>query len=74
MARCVLCKGSHYPPTAPRPVITEVSLSPPLCEFTSEKTEKELKLWRLGSNPSEENEAVLSLIAVYLTFNKFIYI
>ncbi|XP_076237790.1 WD repeat and HMG-box DNA-binding protein 1 [Calliopsis andreniformis] len=64
VARCVLCKGSHYPPTTPRPVITEVSLAPPLCEFKSEKTEKELMLWKLGSDPLEENEAVLSLIAL----------
>ncbi|XP_076761304.1 WD repeat and HMG-box DNA-binding protein 1 isoform X2 [Xylocopa sonorina] len=63
IARCVLCKGSHYPPTTPRPVINEVSLTPPLCELENEKTEKELKLWRLGTNPLEENEAVLSLIA-----------
>ncbi|XP_076276688.1 WD repeat and HMG-box DNA-binding protein 1 [Lasioglossum baleicum] len=64
IARCVLCKGSHYPPTTPRPVITEVSLLPPLCEFESEKSEKELKLWKLGSNPAEENETVLALFAL----------
>ncbi|XP_012148705.2 WD repeat and HMG-box DNA-binding protein 1 [Megachile rotundata] len=64
IARCVLCKGSHYPPTTPRPVIAEITLSPPLCEFESEKTEKELKLWKLGSDPLEEDEAVLSLIAL----------
>lgn len=64
IARCVLCKGSHYPPTTPRPVITEVSLYLPLCELESEKTEKELNLWKLGTNPLEENEAVLSLIAL----------
>ncbi|XP_031834526.2 WD repeat and HMG-box DNA-binding protein 1 isoform X1 [Nomia melanderi] len=64
IARCVLCKGSHYPPTTPRPVITEVSLVPPVCEPESEKSEKELKLWKLGSNPIEENEAVLALFAL----------
>lgn len=71
MARCVLCKGSHYPPTTPRPVIAEISLTPPLCEFESEKTEKELKLWKLGSDPLEEDEAMLSLIAVCITCTKF---
>lgn len=63
-----MCKGSHYPPTTPRPVISEVSLTLPLCELESEKTEKEVKLWKLGTDPSEENEAVLSLIAVNLIF------
>lgn len=66
IVRCVLCKGSHYPPTTPRPVIVEISLVPPLCERQSEKSGNELKLWKLGSNPSEENEAVLALFAVHL--------
>ncbi|RLU23684.1 hypothetical protein DMN91_003890 [Ooceraea biroi] len=30
--RCILCKGSYYPPTTPRPIIIEVPLSIPLCE------------------------------------------
>ncbi|XP_014610650.1 PREDICTED: WD repeat and HMG-box DNA-binding protein 1-like [Polistes canadensis] len=61
---CVLCKGSYYPITTPRPVVTEISLTIPLCEPDSEKTEKETKLWQLGSQPSDENEAVLFLIAL----------
>ena len=24
--RCVLCKGSYYPPTTPRPAVTEIPL------------------------------------------------
>jgi chromosome transmission fidelity protein 4 len=24
--RCVLCKGSYYPPTLPRPAVTEIPL------------------------------------------------
>jgi len=62
--RCILCKGSYYPPTTPRPIITEVSLSAPLCEPESEKTEKECKLWEIGNNPLNETEAMLTLIAV----------
>lgn len=62
--RCILCKGSYYPPTTPRPIITEVSLSTPLCEPESEKTEKERKLWEIGSSPLEETETMLTLIAL----------
>ncbi|KYM96439.1 WD repeat and HMG-box DNA-binding protein 1 [Cyphomyrmex costatus] len=62
--RCILCKGSYYPPTTPRPIITEVSLSAPLCEPESEKTEKERKLWEIGNNPLDETEAILTLIAL----------
>ncbi|KAK2582311.1 hypothetical protein KPH14_004650 [Odynerus spinipes] len=61
---CVLCKGSYYPPTTPRPIVVEITLTIPLCEPESEKTEKEMTLWQLGSQPSEENEAVLFLIAL----------
>ncbi|XP_071562752.1 WD repeat and HMG-box DNA-binding protein 1 [Temnothorax nylanderi] len=62
--RCILCKGSYYPPTTPRPIITEIALSAPLCEPESEKTEKERKLWEIGSSPSDETEAMLTLIAL----------
>ncbi|XP_047354511.1 WD repeat and HMG-box DNA-binding protein 1 isoform X1 [Vespa velutina] len=62
--RCVLCKGSYYPATTPRPIIIEIPLKIPLCEPESEKTEKETKLWQLGSQPLDENEAVLFLIAL----------
>lgn len=62
--RCILCKGSYYPPTTPRPIITEVSLSAPLCEPETEKTEKERQLWEIGNSPLNETEAMLTLIAV----------
>ncbi|TGZ50979.1 WD repeat and HMG-box DNA-binding protein 1 [Temnothorax longispinosus] len=62
--RCILCKGSYYPPTTPRPIITEIDLSAPLCEPESEKTEKERKLWEIGSSPLDETEAMLTLIAL----------
>ncbi|XP_011171190.1 WD repeat and HMG-box DNA-binding protein 1 [Solenopsis invicta] len=62
--RCILCKGSYYPPTTPRPIITEVPLSAPLCEPESEKTEKERKLWEIGSNLLDQTETMLTLIAL----------
>ncbi|KAG7206975.1 hypothetical protein KM043_000866 [Ampulex compressa] len=64
IVRCVLCKGSYYPPTTPRPIISEIPLTPPLCEIESERTEKEMRLWQLGNNPRNEDEAMLSLIAL----------
>lgn len=63
-ARCILCKSGHYPPTTPRPIVTEIPLIVPLCEPESEKSGHEAKVWQLGSNPLEEKEAVLALIAV----------
>ncbi|XP_025153504.1 WD repeat and HMG-box DNA-binding protein 1 isoform X2 [Harpegnathos saltator] len=61
--RCILCKGGFYPPTTPRPIVTEVPFSVPLCEPESERTEKERKLWQIGSSPLDETEAILILIA-----------
>ncbi|XP_014482710.1 PREDICTED: WD repeat and HMG-box DNA-binding protein 1 [Dinoponera quadriceps] len=61
--RCILCKGGFYPSTTPRPIVTEVPLSMPLCEPESERTEKERKLWQIGSSPLNETEAILILIA-----------
>lgn len=62
--RCILCKGGFYPPTTPRPIVTEVPLSAPLCDPESERTEKERQLWQIGSSPLNETEAILILIAV----------
>ncbi|XP_020290374.1 WD repeat and HMG-box DNA-binding protein 1 [Pseudomyrmex gracilis] len=62
--QCILCKGSYYPPTTPRPIVTEVPLSSPLCEPESKKTETERTLWEIGNNPSEEIQTLLTLIAL----------
>ncbi|XP_015609721.1 WD repeat and HMG-box DNA-binding protein 1 [Cephus cinctus] len=62
--RCVLCRGSHYPPTTPRPTVTEIPLVLPLCDAQSEQAEKEAKLWQLGNDPLGQEQILLSLIAI----------
>ncbi|XP_046384284.1 WD repeat and HMG-box DNA-binding protein 1 [Ischnura elegans] len=44
--RCVLCKGSHYPQTTPRPSVVEIPMQMPLCEAQTEKSLHEEKFWR----------------------------
>ncbi|KAJ9590981.1 hypothetical protein L9F63_015987 [Diploptera punctata] len=44
--RCVLCKGSYYPPTTPRPALKKLPVLLPLCDMTAEKTILEEKFWR----------------------------
>lgn len=44
--RCVLCKGSYYPPTIPRPAVAEIPLQLPMCETATEKGLLEEKFWR----------------------------
>ncbi|XP_066591186.1 WD repeat and HMG-box DNA-binding protein 1 isoform X2 [Prorops nasuta] len=63
LVRCILCKGSYYPPTTPKPIISEVPLSPPFCEPDADKTALEMKLWQISSNETDQNTAVLGLIA-----------
>lgn len=62
--RCVLCKGSYYPSTVLRPIITKIPLIAPLCEPESSKTIEEQKLWQIGTSPLNETGPVLTLIAV----------
>jgi chromosome transmission fidelity protein 4 len=46
-ARCLLCKGTRYPPTIPRPVISVLSLKLPLCGLeNNEKTGNEQSYWK----------------------------
>ena len=40
--RVVLCKGMNYPPVHPRPVMSNISLSIPLCDLQTEKSEVEV--------------------------------
>lgn len=45
--RCILCKGSYYPMTTPRPTVLEIPLKLPFCEPDAEKTGFEDTFWRL---------------------------
>ena len=35
--RCIVCRGSKYPPTLPRPLPTSLPLLPPLIDSSSER-------------------------------------
>ncbi|KAG1663728.1 WD repeat and HMG-box DNA-binding protein 1 [Nymphon striatum] len=41
--RCIFCKGSRYPATAPRPSLVILPLKIPLCELSTEKSKLEEK-------------------------------
>nr|CAD7397514.1 unnamed protein product [Timema cristinae] len=44
--RAVLCKGSHYPPTTPRPPVVEIPLQVGLGDVTTERGQLEEIFWR----------------------------
>jgi len=75
-ARCILVKGSRYPATVPKPVITVLQLKLPLCGTENEKFNNEQSFWKakiISSSIDEpsikakmediENEALLKLFA-----------
>ncbi|XP_078001089.1 WD repeat and HMG-box DNA-binding protein 1-like [Glandiceps talaboti] len=45
--RCILCKGSTFPPTLPRPTIQILEFQIPLCEVNMEKGKYEEEYWRM---------------------------
>ncbi|XP_013135279.1 PREDICTED: WD repeat and HMG-box DNA-binding protein 1 [Papilio polytes] len=44
--RVILCRGTSYPLTVPRPIVTEIPLQIPVCEVESEKSQYEEQLVR----------------------------
>ncbi|XP_076066619.1 chromosome transmission fidelity 4 isoform X2 [Oratosquilla oratoria] len=44
--RCVLCKGSRYPPVLPRPHVMQLDIKLPLCDMGQEKGTLEEKILR----------------------------
>uniref|UniRef100_A0A8D8RZF4 WD repeat and HMG-box DNA-binding protein 1 n=1 Tax=Cacopsylla melanoneura TaxID=428564 RepID=A0A8D8RZF4_9HEMI len=63
--RCILCKGCFYPPTVPRPILTQVSWRIPLLELNAEKSQLEEQFWRkqlaLSSVSSYKTEELATL-------------
>ncbi|CAH1793164.1 unnamed protein product [Owenia fusiformis] len=44
--RCILCKGTTYPPTLPRPTVMLLPFKLPVCEVQSERGQAEENYWR----------------------------
>ncbi|XP_068235136.1 WD repeat and HMG-box DNA-binding protein 1 [Palaemon carinicauda] len=44
--RCILCKGSRYPPVLPKPHVSLLSMQVPICELETEKGGLEEKMIR----------------------------
>ena len=41
--RCIHCKDATFPPCNPRPILSILDYSPPLCELTTEKAQLEVR-------------------------------
>ncbi|XP_049875326.1 WD repeat and HMG-box DNA-binding protein 1 [Pectinophora gossypiella] len=67
--RAILCRGSSFPLTVPKPIVAELSIQIPLCELDSEKGQYEEQLVRWAHTTSEVDvktarETALKLFAL----------
>ncbi|XP_053622607.1 WD repeat and HMG-box DNA-binding protein 1 [Plodia interpunctella] len=58
--RAILCRGTSFPATVPKPIVVELPFQIPLCELESEKSQLEERLLRGGG----ERETALKLFAL----------
>uniref|UniRef100_A0A6M2DXS0 Putative wd repeat and hmg-box dna-binding protein 1 n=1 Tax=Xenopsylla cheopis TaxID=163159 RepID=A0A6M2DXS0_XENCH len=62
----VLCRGSSYPQTVPRPAVAELPLEFPMCEMETDKSRFEEQLCRWSLWNADPNEKQFKEIAVKL--------
>ncbi|XP_026497855.2 WD repeat and HMG-box DNA-binding protein 1 [Vanessa tameamea] len=67
--RAILCRGSSYPVTVPKPIVTELPLQIPLCELDTEKGQYEEQLVRWANTSPDVDvktarETALKLFAL----------
>ncbi|KAL4716859.1 hypothetical protein ACJJTC_012670 [Scirpophaga incertulas] len=67
--RAILCRGTTFPVTAPKPIVTELAIQIPLCELDSEKSQYEEQLVRWAHTTSDVDvknarESALKLFAL----------
>jgi chromosome transmission fidelity protein 4 len=64
--RCILCKGTPYPPVQPRPVMISVPLKIPVCEVATERGQLEEEFIRSVSlAPSEHTMLAKTLTKMF---------
>ena len=66
ISRCILCKGTPYPPVQPRPVMISVPLKIPVCEVATERGQLEEEFIRSVSlAPSEHTMLAKTLTKMF---------
>lgn len=66
IVRGILCRGSSYPLTTPRPMINELPVQLPLCDIDAEQTQLEESLVRYGNFDIDDSETKLKENAIKL--------
>lgn len=64
--RAVLCRGSNYPLTSPKPMVAEIKMQMPVCDIESEQSQLEEALIRYGSFSADDSNKYIKETALKL--------
>lgn len=64
--RAVLCRGSNYPLTTPKPMVAELKMQMPVCDIESEQSQLEETLIRYGSFNADDSDKHIKETALKL--------
>lgn len=66
IVRAILCRGSAFPVTSPRPFVQELPMQVPLCDLEAAKSQLEESLIRSANMNVENVDRQLKEIAIKL--------
>lgn len=66
IVRAIMCRGTNYPVTTPKPMITELPIQLPLCDIESEQSQLEESLVRFSNFNVDDAETKLKENAIKL--------
>lgn len=66
IVRAILCRGTAYPLTAPKPIVQELPMQIPVCDLDTEKSQLEEQLLRYASMDVTNAERQMKEVAIKL--------
>lgn len=66
IVRAILCRGSQYPLTTPKPMVSELKMQLPVCDIEAEQSQLEETLIRNGCFNVDDSEKNIKEIAIKL--------
>lgn len=66
LVRAILCRGSSYPHTTPKPMVSELTMQLPLCDIEAEQSQLEETLVRSSTFNADDSDKTIKEFAVKL--------
>lgn len=66
IVRAILCRGTSYPVTTPKPMVSELKMQMPVCDVEAEQSQLEETLIRNGCFNVDDSEKNIKVIAIKL--------